>query len=586
MLIRPITKTFFKQSDPEQPPIKIKFNIAYWFLHDNSFTCVATCDPAKKRIYKIQGQNYLNIFPGFLHQLRPLTDFSANIHRAVKSIFTHIRDIWCSGDWNLTEYIIKWFAGVASAKKMYSLLYLKSGQGWGKGTITEFIQRYVLGTQLVYKTSDPEIILDVSPARKGDKQYFKQLNNAMKYPGVGEAFYAYLKVIADKYPDFNGNPPPMTASKQEHIVSTLPPLFQFIKETYIAETDYMTTCLPVHILYATYTSYCENRRITPLSKVVVARTLSSELNMTSNLVKLNGKCTRVYNISRETLYKKYLSNNWIHETDEIDIEEIDIPKKSVSDPKALDQFLAQIGIDIPNEQKKSSPPVPSKSEQEETEDQPVTSESVENLIDNFITELITLIPPSAKSEEEPKVEQEPEIEPEPYGTPGPSTELPLKQDPKSVQKANPDPMPKMNTAKYWEWIDRHKYDHIKPWYKNSRDDMINELYSVSLECWAKYMDEEAQYDWELLLAELEEFDKIARRDNLQISCCELADYLRRYNENKETVFVEPPSGYKVAKLQPQIIECHSTINERECMEANGDESDYDEDGAFDEIDQL
>ncbi|GES83411.1 hypothetical protein RCL_jg16109.t1 [Rhizophagus clarus] len=168
----------------------------------------------------------------------------------------------------------------------------------------------------------------------------------------------------------------------------------------------------------------------------------------------------------------------------------------------------------------------------------------------------------------------------------------------------------MNTAKYWEWIDRHKYDHIKPWYKNFRDDMINKLYSVSLECWAKYIDEEAQYDWELLLAELEEFDKIARRDNLylaqfgdaidklkewikyndevdrQISCCELADYLRRYNENKETVFVEPPSGYKVAKLQPQIIECHSTINERECMEANGDESDYDEDGAFDEIDQL
>ncbi|GES83412.1 hypothetical protein RCL_jg16110.t1 [Rhizophagus clarus] len=77
---------------------------------------------------------------------------------------------------------------------------------------------------------------------------------------------------------------------------------------------------------------------------------------------------------------------------------------------------------IPNEQKKSSPSVPSKSEQEETEDQPVTSESVENLIDNFITELNTLIPPSAKSEveQEPEVEQKPEQEPKPYGIPGPS----------------------------------------------------------------------------------------------------------------------------------------------------------------------
>ena len=42
---------------------------------------------------------------------------------------------------------------------MYSILYLKSGQGWGKGIITDFIQRYVLGTQLIYKTSDPPTIL-------------------------------------------------------------------------------------------------------------------------------------------------------------------------------------------------------------------------------------------------------------------------------------------------------------------------------------------------------------------------------------------------------------------------------------------
>ncbi|GES85557.1 hypothetical protein GLOIN_2v1875323 [Rhizophagus clarus] len=297
----------------------------------------------------------------------------------------------------------------------------------------------------------------------------------MKYPRVGEAFYVYLKVIADKYPDFNGNPPPMTASKQEHIVSTLPLLFQFIKETYIAEADYMTTCLPVHILYATYTSYCGNKNITPLSKVVITRTLSSKLNMTSNIVKINGKCTRVYNLSRKTLYEKYLSNNWIHETDEIDIKEIDIPKKSVSDPKALNQFLAQIGVNIPNKQKKSPPPVPSKPSHLKVKvsldrkgeatsplipSEPIAPESVENLIDNFIIELNTLIPPSAKSEQEPEVEEELEIAPELYGIPGPSipAEPSISQEvSKPVQKVDPNPMPKMNTAKYWEWIDRHKY---------------------------------------------------------------------------------------------------------------------------------
>ncbi|GBB96730.1 hypothetical protein RclHR1_28160001 [Rhizophagus clarus] len=437
---------------------------------------------------------------------------------------------------------------MATGRKMYSILYLKSDQGWDKGIITDFIQRYILGTQLIYKISDPQTILG-----SFNGQLLGKLGDAMKYPRVGEVFYAYLKVIADKYPDFNGNPPPMTASKQEHIVSTLLLLFQFIKETYIINDDYTTICLSVHILYAIYTSYCISRNITPLSKVVVARTLSSELNMTSNVIKINGKCIRIYNLSRKALYKKYLSNNWIHETDEIDIEEIDIPKKSVSDPKALDQFLAQIGIDISNKQKKSSPPVPSKSEQEKTEDQPVASESVENIIDNFITKLNTLISPLAKLEQEPE-----------------------------------------------EWLDKHKYDYIKPWYKNSRDEMIDELYSTAKEYWVKYIDEDDPYNWDILLAELEEFDKIPYRDNLylvkfgdainklkkwikyndnvdrQIKCLEFANYLKRYNENKETVFVEPPSCYKVAKLQPQIIECHSQINERECMEANGKEyeSDY------------
>ncbi|UZO16790.1 uncharacterized protein OCT59_008166 [Rhizophagus irregularis] len=151
------------------------------------------------------------------------------------------------GDWNLTEYIIKWLAGVSAGRKMYFILYLKPGQDWGKGIITDFIQRSVLGTQLVYKTSDPQTILgsfngqlqgkdkvtsdimeihekyktpthyknfmstivltnenalrvenddrrtvflDVSLSRKGDLNYFKKLGDAMKYPGAGEVFYA------------------------------------------------------------------------------------------------------------------------------------------------------------------------------------------------------------------------------------------------------------------------------------------------------------------------------------------------------------------------------------------------------------
>ncbi|GBC31801.1 highly derived D5-like helicase-primase [Rhizophagus irregularis DAOM 181602=DAOM 197198] len=311
--------------------IKILINLSVQlpksFTHN--LNRLATRDPQKSRIFKLGGQLYLNIFPGFLHILRPISTFESTTHLTVKFIFSHIQDIWYSGDWNLTEYIIKWLAGVAAGRKMYSILYLKSGQGWGKSIITDFIQRSVLGTQLVYKTSDPQTILgsfngqlqgkvlllleempteksqwnnlyrslkdkvtgdimeihekyktpihyknfistivltnenalrvenddrrtvflDMSPSRKGDLNYFKKLSDAMKYPGASEAFYAYLKAIADAYPpDFNGNPPPMTTSKQDHIISTLPPLFQFIKDTYLIVKNHITD-LPVQEFY-------------------------------------------------------------------------------------------------------------------------------------------------------------------------------------------------------------------------------------------------------------------------------------------------------------------------------------------------
>jgi hypothetical protein len=184
------------------------------------------------------------------------------------------------------------------------------------------------------------VFLDVSPARKEDLQYFKKLGNAIKYPEVREAFYSYLRAIAEAYPDFDGNPPPMTESKQEHIMSTLQPLFQFIKDRYVVAENLIYK-LPVQQFYERYTDYCNARHISPLSKINVARTLSNELGITSKLICKDKKPTRILNISREDLYKKYFTKNWIHETDEIDIEGIEIPKKPALDPKALNQFLAQ-----------------------------------------------------------------------------------------------------------------------------------------------------------------------------------------------------------------------------------------------------
>ncbi|UZO16789.1 uncharacterized protein OCT59_008165 [Rhizophagus irregularis] len=127
--------------------------------------------------------------------------------------------------------------------------------------------------------------------------------------------------------------------------------------------NYMTD-LPVQEFYRVYTSYCETHCISPLSKINASRILSNELNINSDRMYIDKKRTRVYSISRGDLYKKFLGKNWIHETDEIDIEGIDIdtPEKSTFDPKALEKFLANIYNPANNSQDVQEKPVEEKPE--------------------------------------------------------------------------------------------------------------------------------------------------------------------------------------------------------------------------------
>ncbi|GBC36410.1 highly derived D5-like helicase-primase [Rhizophagus irregularis DAOM 181602=DAOM 197198] len=757
-LIRLITKVFYTQSE-QGPSQKVEFNINKWFMIEYSTVCVATCDPQKSRIFKLGGQLYLNIFPGFLHILRPISNFESTTHQAVKFIFSHIQDIWCSGDWNLTEYIIKWLAGVAAGRKMYSILYLKSGQGWGKSIITDFIQRSVLGTQLVYKTSDPQTILgsfngqlqgkilllleempteksqwnnlyrslkdkvtgdimeihekyktpthyknfistivltnenalrvenddrrtvflDVSPFRKGDLNYFKKLSDAMKYPGASEAFYAYLRAIADTYPDFNGNPPPMTISKQDHIISTLPPLFQFIKDTYLIVKNHITD-LPVQEFYRVYTSYCETHCITPLSKINASRILSNELGINSRKIRVGKATPRVYSISREDLYKKFLTKKWIHETDEINIEGIDVetPEKPASDPKALEKFLANIySIPANNPQdvqekpaeekpapvekkpteeksalvvpKKTSPPVPPKPDSLKVKPAPVINEDPipeesPAPIESDTDEPIDSFSDCYLSDEEPDQENEPPAEepafkadddydilddllsdsdfttvnPAPEQQPESPAEFSAsvtKPDPEPAPEEQPipepdtelevdwDPEPKEGTRAHWAWHERHRWDR-KPWVKNSKDQVFNDLYNTGKDLWAKYQDVSDDYDWEILAFEVEECPTTRIEDEYQYylrevvdrfkdwieyngylpktpSRKELADLIRAYKEDHDAEIIPTTSGYETMKMNKGKAreipeECPKTDMEREWEAANGIVDDWDE----------
>src|SRR5947207_7001419 len=126
----------------------------------------------------------------------------------------------------------------------------------------------------------------------------------MKYFGKLKTAMKYLKTIAKAYPEFDGNPPPMTVSKQEHIVSTLPPLFQFMKDKCLSKFRILRPNLPVYEFYNIYTEYCESKGIKPLAKVAVSRTLSNELGIVSTRPYINGDRVRAYNITYDELYKK------------------------------------------------------------------------------------------------------------------------------------------------------------------------------------------------------------------------------------------------------------------------------------------
>ncbi|GET50943.1 highly derived D5-like helicase-primase [Rhizophagus irregularis DAOM 181602=DAOM 197198] len=776
-LIRPITKVFYTQSE-QGPSQKVEFNINKWFMIEYSTVCVATCDPQKSRIFKLGGQFYLNIFPGFLHILRPISTFESTTHLAVKFIFSHIQDIWCSGDWNLTEYIIKWLAGMSSGRKMYSILYLKSGQGWGKSIITDFIQRNVLGTQLVYKTSDPQTILgsfngqlqgkvlllleempteksqwnnlyrslkdkvtgdimeihekyktpthyknfistivltnenalrvenddrrtvflDVSPSRKGDLNYFKKLSDAMKYPGASKAFYAYLRAIADAYPDFNGNPPPMTTSKQDHIISTLPPLFQFIKDTYLIVKNHITD-LPVQEFYRVYTSYCETYCITPLSKINASRILLNELGINSRKIRVGKATPRVYSISREDLYKKFLTKKWIHETDEINIEGIDVetPEKPASDLNALVKFLANIySIPANNPQdvqekpaeekptpvekkpteeksalvvpKKTSPPVPPKPDSLKVKPTPVINEDPipeksPAPIESDTDEIIDSFSDCYLSDEEPDQEDEPPAEEPAFkavddydvlddllsdsdsttanpvleqqsespaessaksesladskSSTEPVVELTLKEqpilEPDTELEVDQDPEPKEGTQAHWAWHERRRWD-CKPWVKNSKDQVFNDLYNTGKELWAKYQDTSDEYDWDMLVFEVEECPTMRIEDKYQYYLREvverfkdwieyngdlpktpgrkeLADLIRAYKEDHDAEIIPTTSGYETMKMNKGKAreipeERPKTEMERHWEAANGFVDELDIDEACDMIDSF
>ena len=100
---------------------------------------------------------FFNLFIGFL--AKPVPEINKEI---MDPILWHVKNVICSGDEKLDEYIWNWWAHLVQKPEMKprTILVLKSIlQQYRKNIITDFISDKVLGLHFHFATSDLEKIL-------------------------------------------------------------------------------------------------------------------------------------------------------------------------------------------------------------------------------------------------------------------------------------------------------------------------------------------------------------------------------------------------------------------------------------------
>ena len=136
----------------------MEVDIQQWFFKQYRVLYKVASNPIKPRSFNENGIRYLNQFPDFMYsKSRSFKSFDERIRGIIqRKVLRHIYTIWCSRKKELTEYVINWLAHMINGEKVPTALYLKSPPGTGKSIIYEFILNKVLGSQMVYKTSDPD----------------------------------------------------------------------------------------------------------------------------------------------------------------------------------------------------------------------------------------------------------------------------------------------------------------------------------------------------------------------------------------------------------------------------------------------
>jgi hypothetical protein len=105
------------------------------------------CDVSKPQI----GNTFINTAPNMFKERKKYSTFTQKSKDGVEKMLGFLREVWCSDNDEQLTYLLSWYSEVLKGKKNQSILYVKSIEGVGKSTFSDFFIEYVLGNELYAK---------------------------------------------------------------------------------------------------------------------------------------------------------------------------------------------------------------------------------------------------------------------------------------------------------------------------------------------------------------------------------------------------------------------------------------------------
>jgi len=97
------------------------------------------------------GNKFINLSKQLKHQYQEYKLFDNKAKKGVEMMLNYIKEVWANNDENMYKYLLCWLSKMVKGEKNKSCLYLKSIEGVGKSTLTDFLRDYVVGIDISLK---------------------------------------------------------------------------------------------------------------------------------------------------------------------------------------------------------------------------------------------------------------------------------------------------------------------------------------------------------------------------------------------------------------------------------------------------